>query len=109
MSIDLNLLLLRNKIRLSTFCEEMNILTYDDLVLHCKARDIVPCSREYWAEVFHPPARNTKTTTHTNNTTTRTLSRNSNTYVQDNHTHIHTTIHIQYNQVKIADLCQETD
>ena len=30
-------------------------MTYEDLVLHCKARDIIPCSKEQWSEVFHSP------------------------------------------------------
>jgi len=48
MSINLNILLLRNKIKLSEFCKEMNLKIYESLVAHCGQREIIPCSFDFW-------------------------------------------------------------
>ena len=50
MSIDLNILLLRNKMKLSDFCKEMNVKSYEQLVEHCSHRSIIPCSVDQWNE-----------------------------------------------------------
>lgn len=90
MSIDLTILLLRNKIRLSTFCQELNISSYEALVEHCKSRDIVPCMEAQWAKEFPPvvaklekkpkivkqlASKKPKTTSNAQKKTTRTTTR----------------------------------
>lgn len=85
MSIDLNILLSRNKIRLSTFCKEMSILTYDALVLHCKARDIIVCSEKQWIDQVRPlvnvkthtPEKNSNTAKTTKSKTTTNAAKKS--------------------------------
>ena len=55
MSIDLTILLLRNKIGLTAFCKELNIESYEALLAHCESREIIPCTEAQWLKEF-PPA-----------------------------------------------------
>ena len=54
MTIDLKMLLSRNRKTLEQFCKNNSIKSYDELVDHCASRKILPCAKEeYEIEMLH--------------------------------------------------------